>query len=462
MDNKVFGMTFLAVLASAMVFFGIANAGSYAIDNLLFSTDEFGDDTYIGTTDVSNMEVASAVSTLSGNFEEWKQNAALIVQYQDAVAEYPLKHASIRLEDITVQSKSGQQNNLLIELPESKTRDFLSKSFPRVDFPETDIQHITSSLEESLAAGQLETRIDISDDTLSLNKTIVSETSVPHELKSEEADLVIEALNGMSIAPGSQFSLLNVLAEVDVWDLSDKEMTEIASSIYASVLKTNLLIDERSISSSLPKAVPLGFEAAINQELDIDLAFTNPNNSTFILNLDVTGKNLTASLSAYPLVYEYAILTGDQTEVKPRLIKQYSAFVSVGKSVKEQGAEGVRIEVIRSVSDEVQEIELESVSTDFYPPVHRVEVYPLGSTETDASENPDSEQTEEDLIVENPENPGFDMDGNPIIYDENGEIVQEDAAVGSSSDEDSGTGQSNDEEQSTKAIYDKGGNLIKP
>ena len=102
------------------------------------------------------------------------------------------------------------------------------------------------------------------------------------------------------------------------------------------------------------------------------------------------------------------------------------------------------------------------MSTDFYPPVHRVEVYPLESTETDASENPDSEQTEEDLIVEDPENPGFDMDGNPIIYDENGEIVQEDAAVGSSSDEDSGTGQSNDEEQSTKAIYDKGGNLIKP
>lgn len=414
MDNKVFGLTFLAVLASAMVFFGIANAGSYAIDNILFSTDEFGDNTYIGATDVSNMEVASAVSTLSNNFEEWKQSATLLVQYQDAAAEYPLKHAAIRLDELTAETQSGQQNNLLIELPESKTRSFLAENFPGADFPDIDVQNITSSLEAALAAGQTETRIDISNDALSLNKTIVSETSFPHSLKSEEADAVIQALNGMAIAPGSQFSLLNVLTELDVWEISDKEMTEIASSIYASVLKTNLLVDERSIGTTQPKMVPLGLEAAINQELDIDLAFTNPNNSTFVLNLNATSKDLTASLSALPLVYDYSLLMGSKTEVAPRLIKQYSAFVSKGKSVKEQGADGVRIEVSRAISDEVQEIELEAVSTDFYPPVHRVEVYPLESTETDSEENPDVEQPEESLIVEDPENPGFDMSGNPI------------------------------------------------
>ncbi|WP_341960820.1 VanW family protein [Planococcus maritimus] len=457
MDNKVFGLTFLAVLASAMVFFGIANAGSYAIDNILFSTDEFGDNTYIGATDVSNMEVASAVSTLSNNFEEWKQSATLLVQYQDAAAEYPLKHAAIRLDELTAETQSGQQNNLLIELPESKTRSFLAENFPGADFPDIDVQNITSSLEAALAAGQTETRIDISNDALSLNKTIVSETSFPHSLKSEEADAVIQALNGMAIAPGSQFSLLNVLTELDVWEISDKEMTEIASSIYASVLKTNLLVDERSIGTTQPKMVPLGLEAAINQELDIDLAFTNPNNSTFVLNLNATSKDLTASLSALPLVYDYSLLMGSKTEVAPRLIKQYSAFVSKGKSVKEQGADGVRIEVSRAISDEVQEIELEAVSTDFYPPVHRVEVYPLESTETDSEENPDVEQPEESLIVEDPENPGFDMSGNPIILDEEGEIVQNDSPVGSTDDE-----EGNGEEQSTEAIYDKGGNLIKP
>lgn len=457
MDNKVFGLTFLAVLASAMVFFGIANAGSYAIDNILFSTDEFGDNTYIGATDVSNMEVASAVSTLSNNFEEWKQSATLLVQYQDAAAEYPLKHAAIRLDELTAETQSGQQNNLLIELPESKTRSFLAKNFPGADFPDIDVQNITSSLEAALAAGQTETRIDISDDALSLNKTIVSETRFPHSLKSEEADAVIQALNGMAIAPGSQFSLLNVLTELDVWEISDKEMTEIASSIYASVLKTNLMVDERSIGTTQPKMVPLGLEAAINQELGIDLAFTNPNNSTFVLNLDATSKDLTASLSALPLVYDYSLLMGSETEVAPRLIKQYSAFVSEGKSVKEQGADGVRIEVSRAISDEIQEIELEAVSTDFYPPVHRVEVYPLESTETDGEENPDVEQPEESLIVEDPENPGFDMSGNPIILDEDGEIVQNDSPVGSTDDE-----EGNGEEQSTEAIYDKSGNLIKP
>ncbi|MBU9672904.1 VanW family protein [Planococcus sp. CP5-4] len=477
MDNKVFGLTFLAVLASAMFFFGIANAGSYAVDNLLFSSEEYGDNTYIGTTDVSNMEVASAVSTVSSSFDSWKQNAALFVRFQDATAKYPLKHVEALVEETTSQAQSGQQNNVVINLPEAKTRSFLESNFPEVAFSETDIQSITSTLERALAAGQTETRVDISDDSLTAEKLIVSETSFPHDLASDGANLVIEELDGMQIAPESQFSLLAVLAELNAWDITDAELTEIASVIYSTVLKTNLLIDERSIGATQPASIPLGFEAAISQDLAIDLAFTNPNHNTFTLNVDKAGEMITASLTALPFVYDYSVQTGGETEIEPRLIKQYSAFVSSGTSVKENGADGARIEVSRAVFDDNEELEVEPVSTDFYPPVHRVEVYPLETPDVaspgDAADpagedagNPDAEQEQDGVIVEDPKNPGFDLDGYPIIFDENGDIVQNGQNdSGSDAGSDSGNANSNEEnggKQSEEPVYDKSGKLINP
>ncbi|MDN5709130.1 MAG: VanW family protein [Planococcus sp. (in: firmicutes)] len=475
MDNKVFGLTFLAVLASAMVFFGIANAGSYAVDNLLFSSEEYGDNTYIGTTDVSNMEVASAVSTLSSSFDSWKQNASLFVRFQDATAEYPLKHVEALVDETAAQAQSGQQNNFVIDLPEAKTRSFLESNFPAAAFSETDVQNITLTLEQALASGQTETRVDISDDSLTVEKVIVSETSFPQDMESDGADLVIEALDGMQIAPESQFSLLAVLAELNAWDITDAELTEIASVVYSTVLKTNLLVDERSIGATQPASIPLGFEAAISQDLGIDLAFTNPNHNTFTLNVDKAGEMITASLTALPFVYDYSVQTGGETEIEPRLIKQYSAFVSSGTSVKENGADGARIDVSRAVFNNNEELEVEPVSTDFYPPIHRVEVYPLETPdvaspgdETDpAGEdagNPNAEQEQDGVIVEDPENPGFDLDGYPIIFDENGDIVQN----GQNDDDlDTGSGNANSNEenggeQSEEPVYDKSGKLINP
>lgn len=487
MDNKVFGVTFLTVLASGLMFFGIANAGSYAVDNMLFPSEEFGENTYIATTDVSNMEVASAASLFSGNFDSWQQNATLLVTYQDVVSEYPLTKATLLIEETATQAQTGQQNNFVIDLSEKETRSFLTENFPVAEFSDADVQTITGNLEQALAAGQTETRVDISDDSLALEKIVVSETSVAHNLESDGAELIVDALNGMQIMPKTQFSLLDVIAELNAWDVTNAELTEIASVIYSTVLKTNLLIDERSIGTMQPKSIPLGFEAAIRQDLGTDLAFTNPNNSTFILNIDKNGEMLAASLTAYPLVYDYSVQTGALTEVEPRLIKQYSAFVSYGKTVREEGIEGVRTEVSRTISDGNEELEIEPISRDFYPPVHRIEIYPLEIPEVassedgsessgESTENPDSGLQSGDIIVEDPENPGFDLDGYPIIFDENGEIVQPVQngglpGTGSGQDPDeeagdqsgnSGNSGNSDKNNGTKPVYDKSGKLINP
>ena len=125
----------------------------------------------------------------------------------------------------------------------------------------------------------------------------------------------------------------------------------------------------------------------------------------------------------------------------------------------------------RAVFDNSEELEVEPVSTDFYPPIHRVEVYPLETAEVASpgeetgaeGENagtPDAEQEQDDVIVEDPENPGFDLDGYPIIFEENGDIVhngQNDGDLDTESGNEEGG-----EEQSKEPVYDKGGKLINP
>lgn len=382
MDNKVFGITFAAILASALLFFGVANAGAMAVDTWVFPKEEFGDNTYIGTTDVSNMEHAEAKQLFVGQVDSWRQTAELLVTYQDATASYPLNNAEILLDDTVTQAQSGTQNTFVYQLSPETTATFLKQQFPAAGFTETDVENITTKLETALAAGQTKTTVAISDDTLEVAREVVSEAKITHSLKGGDAMAVVNALNGVDIAPGSPFSFLDFIGSLELANVTDSELTQIASSIYAAVLQTNFSIEERSIGAAAPTAVPLGREAAINRPLGIDFVFTNPNSNTFKLNLSMDGDSLTAMLTGYPFVYEYEIMASGEEKVEPRLIKQYSAFVTSGIAVEEQGRDGIRINVLRSTRSDGKELELNPVSTDFYPPVHRIEVYPLTKTET--------------------------------------------------------------------------------
>lgn len=377
MDNKAFGITFSSILASGVVFFGAANAGAFAVDTWLFPTEEFGDNTYIGTTDVSNMELADAKLLFGGQVESWRQGAELLVTYQDVTAPYPLDSAQILLDETVLNAEDGTQNQFVYDLPAATTAKFLAEQFPVATFSDADVETINTKLEAALASGQKQSRVTISDDTLALQQETVSEAAFTHSIESKDAFVIAEALNGFVLEPGATFSFLDFLANVELSNITDAELSQMASAIYSAVLKTNLLVDERSIGATAPTAIPIGHEAAINRQLGVDFVFTNPNASSFTLGMSLDSSTIGATLNGYPLVYDYQITTGKEDKVKPRLIKQYSAFVTSGKVVEETGRNGLRLNVIRTITADGQEMEVETVSTDFYPPVHIVEVYPL-------------------------------------------------------------------------------------
>ncbi|TWT08343.1 hypothetical protein FQV26_11180, partial [Planococcus sp. CPCC 101016] len=377
MDNKLFGLIFAGIFGLAVFVFGATNAGAYAVDNWLFPTEEFGDNTYIGTTDVSNMEVESAKMLFAGQSETWREGAELHVAYQDATAVYPLENAEILLDETVRNAETGSQNSFVFQLSVDTTRAFLTEHFPIAAFSEADVEAINQKLETALQAGQTKTQVAISDDSLSLNREKVADVVFPATFSSQDNSTIIDALDGIQLAPGSRFSFLEYITELPLTDISDGELTQIASTIYGALLQTNFEVNERSIGSQVPAEIPLGQEAAINRSLGIDFVFTNPNSSSFTLNMSKAGDSLNASISGYPFLYTYAIGITEETDIDPRLIKQYSAFVTSGNQVEEKGRSGKRLNVIRTILKGDEAVEVEAVSNDFYPPVHRVEVYPL-------------------------------------------------------------------------------------
>lgn len=464
MDNQVFGKTLLTITSSALLVFGVANAGSFAADKWLFPAQEFGSNTYIGTTDVSDMELADARMLFAGKVESWRTSAELMVTYQDVTASYPLENSEILLDETVANAQTGTQNNFIFQLSEDTTQTFLDRQFPVAGFSAADVASINEKLELALQSGQAMTRVTISDDTLGVSYETVSETAWNHSFSSSGAQEVVGALSNYRIEAGTQFSFLDFINEMQPADVSDEDLTEIASALYATVLKTNFMIDERSIGAAVPTSIPLGQEAAINRSLGVDFVFTNSNASAFTLQMSASASRIDAKLSGMPLVHTYEIITGSEQKLEPRLIRQFSAFVTSGKVVDEEGVDGVIVEVTRTINSDGKEIEVESVSTDFYPPVHRIEVYPLTKPEAPAPvTNPDGTVTNPDGTVTNPDGTIKNPDG--TITNPDGSVTNPDGTVTIPNDEDPVIdsdldGIPDDEEQDPE--YDKGGNQIDP
>ncbi|MCH4825621.1 MAG: VanW family protein [Planococcus sp. (in: firmicutes)] len=475
MNNKVFGTTFITIILSALLFFGVANAGVLIIDKWIFPNEQFGDHTYIGTTNVSNMEVASAMAQFEGTSKAWKETSELLVTYQDATANYPLDQAEILLDETAEQAESGVQNNFVFDLDSNVTAKFLTNNFPVVTFSEAEIEKITANLELALESGLEKTHVVISDDALSVDRAIISKVIFPTKSSSEGFRAVVEAIDEIQIAPEETFSFLDFVNELGLVGVSDAELTDIASTLYAAVLKTNFSINERSIGTAMPEKDYLGQEATINQSLGIDLVFTNPNASSVTLNTEVSGTSLTAAISGFPLVYDYVINTGAIEKVEYRLIKQFSAFVSSGVAIDEVGSDGARVEVVRTIVSENEDIKVETVSKDFYPPTNRIEIYPLqkevdnSSTEESSNESTEgtSEENSEDASSENASS--NDATGGSDSTDD--QTDSSDKSDSSNTDTNGNATNQNGDKANTetdkdsgtdKPVYDKGGNLVNP
>jgi hypothetical protein len=224
---------------------------------------------------------------------------------------------------------------------------------------------------------------------------------------------------GATITIDSQttFSLLSYLEKQGLTGLNKDLLGYMATGIYQTILPTNFQIVERHIGMELQEDVQLGYEAKIDPKQGLDLSFHNPNKAVYKINIFSDGQSLVFNLEGLPFKYQYQISESNLEEYPPKTIRQYSPFLNPGQSKQTKvGKNGQYIEVKKLVlNPDGSIVEEQSISKDYYPPVHRVEVVGIQvSNQGDLLAEADENEVETPTIEEETPEANTDDEQDPI------------------------------------------------
>jgi biopolymer transport protein ExbD len=219
-----------------------------------------------------------------------------------------------------------------------------------------------------------------SEQEVTLNSATVNVKDVPDDLQA-----FLTTNPKIELTADSSFSLLDFLKKQKLETTSAEALSIIGTGIYQAILPTNFTIEERNTGSELPAYAALGDEAKVDYTQNMDLAFSNPNNSKFTMELQLNGNSLTVTLKGAKLPYEYKITKKNEQKLTPKTVVQYSPLLTSGQTTdKSPGKNGQTVEVYRQTfkGDILEKSEL--IANDYYPPEYRVEIHALDQPEQTA------------------------------------------------------------------------------
>lgn len=370
---------FLILILGSMYIFSFSHFGAFAYDSL-FNKNSFDKGTSIGTVNISGLTKTEASHLINNKWTNWQNKTVITVHYKEKTEVFDNTLFTFLEKESFNKLKQGQNNQLFVKLDSLDT--FLFFISPKLTNA-IDIEKLKSDL--LAKATSLETRnVEIQladyllDPTFEQNHT-VKEVVLQTNFSADEQNLINDQLHEMELAPMSQFSLIKHVEALGGQQVSSEMLSCIATGIYQVILPTNFLIIERDISKELPDYAQLGFEAKVNIEKNKDLIFLNGNLSSYKILLEAKDGRVIFSLKGPSFLQQYKIVIKDQQNYTPKTIVQFNPQLSsTQKIVEKEGKDGQSIKVEREIFTENGElINKESISEDFYPPVHRVEVHGL-------------------------------------------------------------------------------------
>ena len=392
--NKQSIKLFLILILCSTYIFSFSHFGAFAYDTFFNKNGSFDEGTMVGTVDLSGQTKPEASILLNEQWINWQNETTITIHYKEKAEVFDNTLFTFLEEESFNRIKPGQRNELVVNLESLDT--FLSFISPTLTNDILDIKKLKSDLlskAASLETGNVEIQLAdyLLDSTLEQNNT-VEEVVLKTNLSFNEKNIINEQFHEIELAPMSQYSLIKHVEELGVQQLSSEALSVIATGIYQVILPTNFSIMERDISEELPNYAELGFEAKVNLEQNKDLVFFNGNESSYKILIEAKDDRLVISLKGPSFLQQYKITTQDQQNFTPKTIVQFNPELSpTQKIVEKEGKEGQFIKVVREIYTENNElIQKESISEDFYPPVHQVEVHGLIVKQSDTTTNNDS------------------------------------------------------------------------
>lgn len=389
MRNKQGVKVFIILVICTFFIFGFSHFGAKAFYSMI-NSDIIPDGTSIGAVDISGKTPNEAAKLVDDQLTKWLAETVIGISFKEKTVQLDNVFFQFEVVRSVEEAIEGERNEVRVHIDKDPFVDFLYMNFPTA-VSEIDAEKLISEL--LTAANYLE----IGEYGVELEKAMpkdANQEEVLNEASAEASDMWSGNLADqftINIPARSQFSLLGFLKENGLENESADELSVLATAIYQVILPSNFSILERHISNEKPDYASLGFEARVNPEKNMDLAFANNNDSAFRIEWQYDAGILDVTLLGSPLLYQYPITTKDERNFAPKTIKRIDPLLSPGEvRVQNDGKDGALIKVVRQVYDETGVFLTEEVvSEDYYPPVHRVEIHGVIDEEIESQPNGD-------------------------------------------------------------------------
>ncbi|RSK28026.1 hypothetical protein EJF36_14700 [Bacillus sp. HMF5848] len=428
---------FLVIIINTAFIFSFSHFGALAYEKVWSQDVVFKEGTTLGSIPISGLNEEQAAQKVKEHIDGWYNSATISLQYQNTSTNVPLTAFLFNVEDSIAQVNDGKVNNLIVSMEDVKLTEAVTTMLTNenlvsvVQFENLNrdiIQAISLTLKQHIT---LDVHAYINQADLQQEK--LSEGTVVFNKEDINMASWMATYSTITIPAQSQLSLLNTIASNTTF--TDDELSVIASGIYKAILPTNFTILERHTSRTLPPYSELGYEAKVKQN-DMDFVFYNPNQTDYQLKFTEVYNGLLVTLTGAPFMENYEVSLEDKQQFDPKTIIQYDVLLKKNETVvKEKGKPGLLIKVFREtyVNDELTK--RDKLSEDFYPPVHRVEVYSISSNtplnNTNRSEDSSVQDNSSNMPSQEKQDPTTQRDKSPEeTWGTEGEITKGMPGVG--------------------------------
>lgn len=399
MGNKEFLKLFFVIMFSTTFLIGFSHYGASALERAIYAEDRFIEGTKVGGIDISDLTKQEAEQLVESKAAEWLIAPPVRLIGSEIVMQVPGDLFRLDVQQSIGRAVDGREAELIANVDEEQLLVFVKEHLPEswvrgveIGKLSKDLANVASSLQTPPALFNVVDYLDVGTQPLFTNQVI---SKVTREKLGAEHHALLLWLNQHPVAEikgNSQFSVQKFLEGAK--DLSPQSASILASAIYELVLSTNFEIVERHISRELPLGTTPGLEARLDFQRYNFLLY-NPNFNDYKLEFQVANDGFTIILKGVPFVQKY-IYEHDETEFfDPKTIVHYSNDVQAGeKHIKQEGKQGLLAKVKRKVFDiNGNLLETKVMSEDFYLPVHKIEVHPLLSGNSEEAEGPNHEDS---------------------------------------------------------------------
>ncbi|MDD4194642.1 MAG: hypothetical protein PHW37_05195 [Acholeplasmataceae bacterium] len=314
--------------------------GSALIFTVLFLTwfgiDAEPNQTSVGIIYLGDLEEDEYASRIESEVLIWKSTAVYDIYYQNESFRVDLNLFDLDIENILDSIQLNQQNQALFTLSESNRtilRDSLKAFFTEdvieaLDF-DTLIDEITHKMGRLIRRKSF-ALVNYLDPLLTNNEIDA------YEIKnlSDDDMAIMSTIEPLIVEPYSRFSVLKAL---EIYDLTNDQMSMIATAILTTSLNSHFSGFDFSSYPEDPSWAVFNYNVRILRLNRYDLTFFNNLNQTFTFHITPASDNsIEVSLEGYPYLVTY------KTVVRSMYTVNYPTFEIENEDLDET-QEGVEI-----------------------------------------------------------------------------------------------------------------------